>query len=817
MMRAEKYLAPLANMLAQHAGHDIERAIRIALTAGINEINITKGSANDTWLSIVKAADSQGHASISELVHQTFKTIPNSEKQTKAEQLVDDYCRFLAQPLECPYPGGLQPFASHKKNDDIQYIYAGDTEEETAEEIDYTQYFYGRDTEVETVRQALEKYSYVVIFGMSGSGKSSLMRAKVMTEATQDYALFSKQPIYPSKITEDTLQLLRTVTHDDAHKKPLLITIDQFEEVYGTEIKVEPEELLSLIKYYRNLPAKKANEKKITVLICVRADFVNDLMKNTIWPSEPRQCIQVLPLEGEGLREAIYKPAEKLGVEIAPDLLQEIVSSAKVQSGSLPLVQEAMLRLWQKVIHREKKDCISLEDYESFSEEISGKNGNRSKKNVLTVVLSDNADRAFAKIPESQQKEKEIAKRIFLRMVEFTSGRTNVRRQQTFNELMSDDHSEDKLKETLAKLVEYRLITIDKPKEKNEVGDEFVRDKFINIAHEVLMTEWDQFKYWIEKDKDKELDRRNWENKAQQWQNRESGSDFLTRQQIANYEKWQEQNAIESLGISSTLKEFYSKSKEIDEDIKRRENKLIADKVKAEQAKRRTERITLLSMSGLSIVLMTIYLIIPEIWRQRAIGNSVYISDAIITSTHPISQPTVVPSFWLDQMEVSNDRYRLCYEQGPCRGQEPIGEEGRIQFGKSEYSNHPVVDITYLQAANFCTWLGMSLPTPYQLLAAYESPKAIISHMTPLTYFSEITSTITLTINNQPIYNLVGNASEMTHISASTLDKIFFNLLGGSFLSPRNKITIDDIEGKDPDRMNKNTSDKETGFRCATN
>lgn len=776
-MRAQKYLAPLAELLANHAD-DAKQAVRIAQTAGINKPKIVEGSAESTWFSIVELADSQGHASISELVHQAFKTIPNSEKQAKAKQLVDDYCRFLDQPLVCPYPGGLRSFGVY-------------------DDVDYTRFFRGRTDEIETIYKELGHYGYVVIYGRSGGGKSSLLQAGVIATIGDQYTLFGGKPIRPSQITntKELLNSLQLVEQQGTLNKPILIAFDQFEEIYGSQVSIETK--LDVINWLRNTIKDARHHKNIAILVCIRSDFIDELIEDGLWPvlSQARVC--VLPLRATALKSAIAEPASDLGIIVDADVLETIANEAEDQQGALPFVQETMRGLWQQVVIRNKKSNISSEDYFLFT-----------KNTGLGSVISRYADEVFNE--NLSTKEKLIIMRVFLRMIEFTSGRKNVRRQQTFDELMSDDHIRPELDQTLDKLTGKRLITRDLL-----TNETILAGEAINIAHEILIAEWSQLKKWIDKYRGDELDRRSWEERAYRFQNKKIGGDLLSSEQLIDYEGWQQKGEAKDLGISQNLRLFYDHSKQVDDAKKRKELELVTRKEKAEIAKRRIERIILISLSIISILLFSIYVVIPEIWRQQAMGTSVVIPTTEITKKD--SSKVTIEKFSLHQTEVSNRQYRLCFEQGLCKNQEPIGEEGRIQFGNSEYSNHPVVDITYLQAANFCTWLGMSLPTPYQLLAAYESPNTKISHITPLTYFSEITSTITLKINNQPIYNLVGNASEMTLISASTLDKKFFNLLGGSFLSPRNKITIDDIEGENPDGMNKNTSGKEIGFRCVMN
>lgn len=70
------------------------------------------------------------------------------------------------------------------------------------------------------------------------------------------------------------------------------------------------------------------------------------------------------------------------------------------------------------------------------------------------------------------------------------------------------------------------------------------------------------------------------------------------------------------------------------------------------------------------------------------------------------AHPVYLDAFWLDQTEVTNEAYRLCVEAGKCDLPSDIS-----YFEDSAYANHPVVFVSWRDAAAYCSFAGKRLPT----------------------------------------------------------------------------------------------------------
>lgn len=61
--------------------------------------------------------------------------------------------------------------------------------------------------------------------------------------------------------------------------------------------------------------------------------------------------------------------------------------------------------------------------------------------------------------------------------------------------------------------------------------------------------------------------------------------------------------------------------------------------------------------------------------------------------------------YWIDRTEVTNGKYRECVEAGGC------DEPGGSYYGISGYEDHPVVNVSWNDAAAYCEWAGRRLPS----------------------------------------------------------------------------------------------------------
>ncbi|MDO8753890.1 MAG: SUMF1/EgtB/PvdO family nonheme iron enzyme [Anaerolineales bacterium] len=68
--------------------------------------------------------------------------------------------------------------------------------------------------------------------------------------------------------------------------------------------------------------------------------------------------------------------------------------------------------------------------------------------------------------------------------------------------------------------------------------------------------------------------------------------------------------------------------------------------------------------------------------------------------------------YWIQQTKVTNRMYEQCVNVGSCTS--PAQELGGSVFSNPQYTNHPVIGVTWVQAQTYCGWLQGGLPTEAQ-------------------------------------------------------------------------------------------------------
>ncbi|MGW3207570.1 nSTAND1 domain-containing NTPase [Streptomyces sp. NPDC001135] len=348
--------------------------------------------------------------------------------------------------------------------------------------------FFGRERLTGEVLAKVRDRRFLAVFGPSGSGKSSLLRAGLVARARASgwpVLLFTPGPhpveecaIRLAAATGEAPGALLTELRDDPAALHLrirqattgrtpdidtLIVADQFEEVFTLcRDRDERDAFVAML-----IAATTATTSRTRVVLGVRADFYGHCVQDPLLVEAMRDAqIAVGPMSSQELREAITRPAVLAGCTVTGPLLAAVVADATGQPGALPLVSHAMVETWR----RRSGSRLTLDGYLAAG--------------GIQHALAQTAERAYRSLTPVQQ---DLARQLFLRLTALGVGTEDTRRRLTRSELDSGPDTAS----VLESLARQRLVTLD--------------EECVEITHEAIIRCWPRLRGWLTEDRDRLL------------------------------------------------------------------------------------------------------------------------------------------------------------------------------------------------------------------------------------------------------------------------------------------------------------------------
>ena len=469
-----------------------------------------------------------------------LRATTTTEQDAAVERLCRDLshpCRTSAEQPRCPYPG-MVPYS----------------------EANHAQFF-GRTAEVRQMLERLHSHPCLTVIGPSGSGKSSLVFAGLLPQLRQSslfaaihWTILTLRPgPRPMEALQSLLNLdpaepeaaLQQLLSVQGPQGRLLLIIDQFEEVFSLAGE-SSEEFQRCLQSLLGL-------KDLYLVITVRADFYAELMRSPLWNEIQTSRFEITPLDDSGLREAIERPAEMVGVFVEPALVERLIADAAGEPGALPLVQETLVLMWDRIERR----FLPLRAYEALVLPMGAyRDAPTGARSGLQVAIALRADACMASLRENPATQQQIARDMLVRLVQFGEGRADTRRRQSEDDLASATKDAELFRATLNQLISARLLTTDVDPRHPDVRQ-------IDIAHEALIACWPTLQEWINESRDAELARRRLLEKAKEWQRlgqRDGG--LLDAVEIGEAERWLPRMAAGSSSADPLLLSFLNASRQ---------------------------------------------------------------------------------------------------------------------------------------------------------------------------------------------------------------------------------------------------------------
>jgi WD40 repeat protein/energy-coupling factor transporter ATP-binding protein EcfA2 len=386
-------------------------------------------------------------------------------------------------------------------------------------DVDDSEYFFGRYQLTRELQATLETSNLILVLGASGSGKSSVVRAKLIPEFLaasshrHDFVLTPKddpfQSLYESLIGRDKVgpdkgycfseskaqfvlegkpkgkpdvlaQVVRQLKDKDAE---WLIFIDQFEELFTR--CTSSEQRKNFIKSIAQIA--ESDDRSVKIVLAMRADFLGEFNPYPQFGKlVQRQIHLVNEMPEDELELAIKGPAAKHGVRFEPGLAKEIIADVQGQAGSLPLMQYTLDRLWEYEVNLDKlaDRTLNTQNYQALGK--------------VRGALEQHVNEIYGELGAIAQ---QATKQIFLSLVKvFTKDGIDKRVSQSVARSALQGEA---VPETIDQLINENLLVSSSKNLGQAVlptpnGNALEPQATIEIAHEILLTSWTKLQEWIQ-------------------------------------------------------------------------------------------------------------------------------------------------------------------------------------------------------------------------------------------------------------------------------------------------------------------------------
>ncbi|MFF5494247.1 helix-turn-helix domain-containing protein [Streptomyces aquilus] len=327
--------------------------------------------------------------------------------------------------------------------------------------------FFGREQLTADLIDLMRRRRVAALFGPSGSGKSSLLRAGLIpvlrNPGPSDPPAAAIRILTPGERPARTnAPLLTPAGGPDSAEADTVVIVDQFEEVFT--LCHDPAERARFIDL---LLSARQPERRMRVLLAVRGDFYGRCAEHRGLADALRDAnLLVGAMTSEELRHAVVKPATHAGLKVERALTARLVEDVADAPGGLPLLSHALLETWR----RRRGKTLTLAGYEAAG--------------CLDGAIAQSAEQLYDRFTAAQAA---ACRRILLRLIAPGDGTPDTRRPVERAELRGVEAGDSA--EVLEALAAARLLTLD--------GDR------VELAHEALITAWPRLRGWIEEDRER--------------------------------------------------------------------------------------------------------------------------------------------------------------------------------------------------------------------------------------------------------------------------------------------------------------------------
>ncbi len=384
--------------------------------------------------------------------------------------------------------------------------------------------FFGRDKLIARLLEAVNRSNLSLVLGASGSGKSSVVRAGLIPELKKslesqtfydfiftpnqdpfesfyrcllneekDYRFRDSEAKIALEAKANTLTKVISTLRKDGER--WLIFVDQFEELFT--ICDDPDKRKNFISGL--VQVAKSGDSSVKIVLAMRSDFLEQF---SFYPdlgaiADQNNIRLVTEMFPDELRQAIEQPAAKHGVVFEEGLVEQIIKELDGQKGYLPLLQYTLNLLWES-----ERQTLGADGRPNIEDRTLNKKSYAALEGVRGA-LQKQVNEIYSNLNQDEQK---TTKQIFLKLVNFVdtdSGSRAVSRRAYQDEFVGK--SEEKL---LEKFINKEKLLVGSGEysstEEMQASDSkrLKQSATVEIAHEILLSSWDELKRWLEQEKE---------------------------------------------------------------------------------------------------------------------------------------------------------------------------------------------------------------------------------------------------------------------------------------------------------------------------
>lgn len=414
--------------------------------------------------------------------------------------------------------------------------------------------FFGREDLARQVVAELKRFRIVLIQGVAGCGRTSLVQAGVLPLLREDAIPGSRSwryvtltpganPEWPAELLPEDPPSLSKVAAALADGKPpgvTLLLIDQLEELFQL---ASP----SSRRSYMDAIMRSLVRPDVRIILSLRKEFEGQLTEGGLLPSaslsgQPLPSVlSVNPLAAAELRAVIEKPAAKVGLLYEPGLVDRLVGEFLGDPTGLPLLQITLTTLFRK----RHKNRITRAAYEELG-------GGRE-------LLARQATQVVEGMPAPDAR---VARRILLRMLRPHEGsaveamRVMARVRDIF--ATEPEEAKDTTQAVLSKLLEQHLL------HQIGVAEAPAEEHLVELAHESLARHWTLLNRWVAEVQIPLRQRRRWEALHAEWVRAGMGdTGLLDSGQLEELASFVTSREAKDIGFDRGLYRYLTRSRDV--------------------------------------------------------------------------------------------------------------------------------------------------------------------------------------------------------------------------------------------------------------